>query len=309
MQLSSGCITLAAPVKMNRCLFEFVLGISLSIFFFLLINPLSLLFQAMTGQPAELVARFMRGDAGTDVNVLVRHLGKVDANGKAGKGATARMTLKRAVVKVSPVEATQITLKSSKSGGGNGVGGDVKVGLITVPSFSQETVGQLVDALRTVKPGSDALAIDLRGNAGGYMPAGVDAAKLFLPQGAKVISEISRDESAVQVFMAEGVGAETQLPLYLLVDSRTASASEIMAVALQDNHRATLVGGSAKTFGKGRIQNVQQLSDGSGIAVTKAKYLSPTGRDIHGVGITPDTVNVAGCAPASPAEACLAGVL
>jgi carboxyl-terminal processing protease len=261
----------------------------------------------MAGQPAELVARFMRGDAGTDVNVLVRHLGKVDANGKASKGATARMTLKRAAVKVSPVEARQITLKSSKSGGKDG--GDVKVGVITVPSFSQETVGQLVEALRTVKPGSDALTIDLRGNAGGYMPAGVDAAKLFLPSGSKVISEISRDESAAQVFLAEGVGAETQLPLYLLVDSRTASASEIMAVALQDNHRATLVGGSAKTFGKGRIQNVQQLSDGSGIAVTKAKYLSPTGRDIHGVGITPDTVNVAGCAPASPADACLDGVL
>jgi|AntAceMinimDraft_5_1070358.scaffolds.fasta_scaffold35336_1 carboxyl-terminal processing protease len=266
----------------------------------------------MAGQPAELVARCLRGDPGSQVDLLVRHLGKVDASsGQAGKGGAARLTLTRAAVKVSPVEAAQVTVATTARGGGGGGSssvGSVVVGVITVPSFSQETGGQLVEALRQVKPGSAALAVDLRGNAGGFMPAGVDAAKLFLPSGAKVISEVARDGSA-QVFLADGVGAETQTPLYLLVDSRTASAAEIMAVALQDNNRATLVGGSAKTFGKGRIQNVQQLADGSGVAVTKAKYLSPTGRDIHGVGITPNVVNVAGCAPASPAEACLAGVL
>lgn len=260
----------------------------------------------MAGQPAELVARFMRGEPGTQVDLLVRHPGNVDAkSGKASSkgGSVARLTLTRAAVQVQPVEAAQATLPAKAGGQGN-----VVVGIVTVPSFSQETGSQLVEALRQVKPGSAALAVDLRGNAGGYMPAGVEAAKLFLPPGAKVIAEVARDGSA-QVFLADGVGAETQTPLFLLVDSRTASAAEIMAVALQDNGRATLVGGSAKTFGKGRIQNVQQLADGSGVAVTKAKYLSPTGRDIHGVGLTPDVVNVAGCAPASPAEACLAGVL
>jgi carboxyl-terminal processing protease len=96
------------------------------------------------------------------------------------------------------------------------------------------------------------------------------------------------------------------VPLYLLVDSRTASASEIMAAALQDNGRATLVG-PGKTFGKGRIQNVQQLEDGSGVAVTKAKYMTPSGRDIHGVGLTPDVISKT-CGASDSAEACMSAV-
>jgi carboxyl-terminal processing protease len=103
------------------------------------------------------------------------------------------------------------------------------------------------------------------------------------------------------------VGSETQLPLYVLVDEKTASASEILTAALQDNHRATVVG-ETHTFGKGRIQNVQALSSGSGIAITKAKYLSPNGKDIQSVGITPD-IQAEKCAPKDSALTCLEGVL
>ena len=80
-----------------------------------------------------------------------------------------------------------------------------------------------------------------------------------------------------------------------------------MAAALQDNGRATLVG-PTKTFGKGRIQNVQQMEDGSGVAVTKAKYMTPKGNDIHGVGLTPNVLADA-CTPTAEAAACLSGLL
>jgi carboxyl-terminal processing protease len=93
----------------------------------------------------------------------------------------------------------------------------------------------------------------------------------------------------------------------VIVDQKTASASEILTAALQDNHRATIVG-ETKTYGKGRIQNVQALSSGSGIAITKAKYMTPSGRDIQSIGITPDFQSKA-CAPNDSALTCLDGAL
>jgi carboxyl-terminal processing protease len=109
------------------------------------------------------------------------------------------------------------------------------------------------------------------------------------------------------IYINDGVGSETQLPLYVIVDQKTASASEILTAALQDNHRATVVG-ATKTFGKGRIQNVQALSSGSGIAITKAKYMTPSGRDIQSVGIDPD-VKSQKCSSGDSALDCLEGLL
>ena len=137
-------------------------------------------------------------------------------------------------------------------------------------------VDQLVDGLREIsKTPLKAVVFDVRGNAAGFMPVGVDAAKLFPPPNAKVIAEVNKSQKA-------------KIYLYILVDSLTASASEIFTAALQDNEHATVVG-TSKTFGKGRIQNFQgPLLDGSGLSVTKAKYMTPNGHDIQGIGITPD---------------------
>lgn len=234
---------------------------------------------------AELVAAKCRGEAGTNLNIAVRH----GASGKA-----TPLTLTRAQVKVNPVEASTIVINGKK------------IGLLKVSAFSQETTSQVLDELRSLKSPS-AIVMDLRGNAGGYMPAGVDVAKLFLPPQSTIISEVDKSGRAT-IYTADGAGSvQTDVPLYLLVDARTASASEILTAALQDNHRATVVG-STKTFGKGRIQNVQGLSDGSGIAVTKAKYMTPDGRDIHGVGISPNVVSKT-CGPEDDAAVCLDGVL
>lgn len=139
------------------------------------------------------------------------------------------------------------------------------------------------------------------------MPGGVDVAKLFLPARARIISEVDRTGRAT-IFINDGVGTtDTNIPLYVLVDGKTASASEIFTAAIQDNQRGTVVG-PGRTFGKGRIQNVQPLSSGSGIAITKAKYLSPNGKDIQNVGITPD-IESKTCTPADTAVKCLEAII
>jgi len=160
-----------------------------------------------------------------------------------------------------------------------------------------------------------ALALDLRGNVGGYMPAGVDVAKLFLPPRTRIISEVDRTGRAT-IYINDGVGndVDTSTPLYLLVDRKTASAAEILAGALQDNGRAIVVASigqeNDRTFGKGRIQNVQAVGyGGSGIAVTKARYTTPSGRDIQGVGIVPDKRSGTCASGIDSAAACLAGIL
>lgn len=233
---------------------------------------------------AELVAAKCRGEAGSNVNIVIKHNGKEKA-----------LTLTRANIKVNPVEASIVTIDNKK------------IGLLRVAAFSQETVSQIVNALRTTLKGAAAIVIDLRGNAGGYMPAGVDVAKLFLEPQTRVISEVDKSGRAT-IYISDGVGSETKTPLYLLVDKQTASASEILTAALQDNHRAIVVG-NTETFGKGRIQNVQSLENGSGIAVTKAKYVTPSGKDIHGVGIVPDKKPQTSCGPDDSAATCLSGII
>jgi len=241
----------------------------------------------VTTAPAEVVAAKCRGPVGTNVNVAVRH---------ADASKITNLTLERAKIKVNPVKTGMATVQGKT------------YGILQLPSFSQETTKQAVEGLRQLqKNGIDALVIDVRGNAGGYMPAGVDVAKLFLPPKARIITQVDKtDRQTIEI--ADGIGSETELPLYIVVDQRTASASEIMTAALQDNGRATVIGRS-KTFGKGRIQNVQEVSgNGSGVAVTKAKYITPKGNDIHGIGITPNIKSDA-CGPANTVSDCLSSVL
>eukprot|EP00547_Thalassionema_nitzschioides_P006704 CAMPEP_0194218932 /NCGR_PEP_ID=MMETSP0156-20130528/24855_1 /TAXON_ID=33649 /ORGANISM="Thalassionema nitzschioides, Strain L26-B" /LENGTH=415 /DNA_ID=CAMNT_0038948447 /DNA_START=394 /DNA_END=1641 /DNA_ORIENTATION=+ len=244
--------------------------------------------ESMEGASAEVVAAKCKGEIGSKMNILVRH---------QETKSTDLYSLTRSLVKVNPVEAS--TFESSSV--------NQKVGLLKVTSFSQETAGQMIDALREVKSmGAEAIVVDLRGNVGGYMPAGVDAAKLFLPARAHIIAEVNRAGSFTG-YDADGIGSDTSFPLYLLVDSRTASAAEIFTAALQDNRRALVVG-TTKTFGKGRIQNVQSLQDGSAVAVTRAKYLTPSGRDLHGIGITPNK-EPKSCTPEDSAATCLVDIV
>ena len=140
------------------------------------------------------------------------------------------------------------------------------------------------DAIRRFeKDGVDGYVLDLRFNPGGLLEASVDIARQWLNKGT-IVSTRTR-EGIRDVRRATG-SAMTDKPVVVLVNEGSASASEILSGALQDNNRAKLVG--QKTFGKGLVQSVRGLADGSGITVTIAKYLTPKGTDIHKNGIKPD---------------------
>jgi carboxyl-terminal processing protease len=129
------------------------------------------------------------------------------------------------------------------------------------------------------------LIFDLRRDPGGYLSVSIDVASQFLKGGQTVLVE-KRKDGASQDFKAKSGGLATDIPMVLLIDGGSASASEIVAAALKDYGRATLIG--TKTFGKGSVQNVHTMSDKSELRVTIAHFFSPKGNAIHDVGISPD---------------------
>lgn len=158
------------------------------------------------------------------------------------------------------------------------------IGYIRLGQFN----GNAVEDIRTAITGleqqqANGYILDLRNNPGGLLQAGIDIARLWLDEGT-IVYTVNR-QGILESFEA-GAAAITQKPLIVLVNGGTASASEILAGALQDNHRAQLVGET--TFGKGLIQSLFDLSHGSGLAVTVAKYETPDHHDINKLGITPD---------------------
>ena len=162
------------------------------------------------------------------------------------------------------------------------------VGYVQVETFTERTDDEVVAALIELQnnAGITSLVLDLRGNAGGLISPAVSTASQFLRDGVVVI-EMSRDEEERSLKVEEG-GVATDIPLAVLVDGGTASAAEIVAGALQDYGRAPLIGES--TFGKGAVQLIYDLSDGSSLHVTSAIWLTPKRHQIDGEGLTPDVV-------------------
>ena len=160
------------------------------------------------------------------------------------------------------------------------------IGYIRLSQFSANATQEVSQAIKNLqKQGAKSYILDLRNNPGGLLQAGIEIARLWLPEGT-VVYTVNR-QGIQDSFRATG-NALTDAPLAVLVNPGTASASEILAGALQDNGRALLIG--EKTFGKGLIQSLFELSDGSGLAVTVAKYETPNHKDIHKLGIAPDEV-------------------
>lgn len=161
---------------------------------------------------------------------------------------------------------------------------DAPVGYIRLSQFSANATEAVADAITKLESqGADSYILDLRNNPGGLLQAGIEIARLWLDEGT-IVYTVNR-QGMLGSFEANAP-ALTEDPLVVLVNQGTASASEILAGALQDNGRAKVVG--EQTFGKGLIQSLFDLSDGSGLAVTVAKYETPNHRDIHKLGITPD---------------------
>ncbi|WOL19283.1 carboxyl-terminal-processing peptidase 2, chloroplastic isoform X1 [Canna indica] len=160
------------------------------------------------------------------------------------------------------------------------------VGYIKLTSFNQNASGAVKNAIETLRSkGVKAFVLDLRNNSGGLFPEGIQTAKIWLDKG--VIVYICDNRGVRDIYEADGSDTvAASEPLAVLVNKGTASASEILAGALKDNKRAVLFG--EPTFGKGKIQSVFELSDGSGLAVTVARYETPSHTNIDKVGIIPD---------------------
>eukprot|EP00884_Botryococcus_braunii_P007006 jgi/Botrbrau1/16306/Bobra.0066s0074.1 len=161
-----------------------------------------------------------------------------------------------------------------------------KVGYIRLASFNSRAQSDVAAAIRDLsREGADEFVLDLRDNRGGLIQEGIEVAKLFLNGPATVVVTEGRGGTAQRQFQASEA-AMTQAPLAVLINQYTASASEVLAGALHDNCRAILVG--KRTYGKGLIQSVYELSDSSGLVLTVGKYLTPARVDIDLEGLKPD---------------------
>lgn len=207
----------------------------------------------------------MRGPSGSLVTLLIERDGE----------AETEIRLTRDRIALNPVVSD---LRVSPEG--------TPIGYLRLTQFNANASTELAHAISSLeKKGADAYILDLRNNPGGLLQSGIEIARLWLDSGT-IVYTVNR-QGIQGSFEAFGPPLTTD-PLVILVNQGTASASEILAGALQDNGRAQLVGET--TFGKGLIQSLFELSDGSGLAVTIAKYETPQHRDINKLGIKPDKV-------------------
>jgi carboxyl-terminal processing protease len=210
----------------------------------------------------------IRGRAGTRVTLTVQ------------RGTRRReVTIVRATI-AQPVAGSRIlTFKGTK------------LGYVDLTSFTQGSGDEVrVQVDRVLHQGAKALILDLRENGGGLLEEGVNVASIFIPDGT-IVSTDGRSQPR-QVYMAKGNAIPTSIPLVVLVDHNTASAAEIVTGALQDRHRAKVVG--TQTYGKGVFQEIQPLSNGGALDFTIGEYFTPSGHNLggggvqRGAGITPN---------------------
>ncbi len=162
-----------------------------------------------------------------------------------------------------------------------------EVGYIAIRSFTERTPAELDRAIAELSQAQIGyLVVDLRHNGGGLLQSSIDVASRFLKDG--VVLYERRSNSDEQVYRVRSASRAPDWPIVILVDGATASAAEIVAGALQDRGRAALLG--EKTFGKGSVQLVYDLSDGSSVHVTVARWLTPNGHEINGIGLTPEQI-------------------
>jgi carboxyl-terminal processing protease len=214
------------------------------------------------------VVKLVRGDVGTTVTVTMLRPKKGSTNGVGGAEKT--FTLTRATINYP-------NLKSEMIG---------KVGYMRLGQFNANAEGDIRKAVDSLtKKGAKSLVLDLRSNPGGLLDEAVGVSSLFIKNG--VIVRVDERGKPEEELRARG-DKITDLPLVVLIDGDSASASEITGGALQDYGRATLVG--EKSYGKGSVQTVEKLSWGGGVKFTIAHYLTPKKRVIDGKGLTPDVV-------------------
>jgi len=215
------------------------------------------------GMDVNDAVKLIRGQEGTPVTLTIQR-------GNQEKD----YQLRRARIEIRPV---RYSLQNTPTG---------KVGYIRLNQFSANAAEEMRDAIKDLETQRvTGYILDLRSNPGGLLYSSIEIARMWLPEGT-IVSTVDRQGETDR--QQANNRALTNKPMVVLVDGGSASASEILSGALQDNKRAVLVG--TKTFGKGLVQSVRGLGDGSGMAVTIAHYLTPEGRDINKLGITPNVV-------------------
>ncbi|MBF2007302.1 MAG: S41 family peptidase [Chlorogloeopsis fritschii C42_A2020_084] len=215
------------------------------------------------GMDTNEAVALIRGEPGTQVKLTILR-----------NNQQKEFTITRARIEIHPVE---YSLKESSAG---------KIGYIRLKQFSANASKEMRDAIKNLENKQvTGYILDLRSNPGGLLFSSVEIARMWMDKGG-IVSTIDR-RGEVEKEVANG-RALTNKPLVVLVDKGSASASEILSGALQDNKRAVVVG--SQTFGKGLVQSVRPLGDGSGLAVTIAKYHTPSGKDINKHGINPDII-------------------
>jgi carboxyl-terminal processing protease len=189
-------------------------------------------------------------------------------------------TLQRAEIKIQSVKGARLLDPE--------LTGPYKIGYIRLVQFNEPTADELSKALDELqKQGMQAFVLDLRNNPGGLLNSAVDVCTQFLPVNTKVVSTQGRVASQQHDYSTSGAKKERpSFPMVVLINEGSASGAEIVAGALKDLHRAVLVGET--TFGKGSVQNVMQLPDGSAVRFTTAKYYTPSKQVIQGNGVTPN---------------------
>ncbi|XP_024540786.1 carboxyl-terminal-processing peptidase 3, chloroplastic [Selaginella moellendorffii] len=231
---------------------------------------------ALVGMNGEDAAIKLRGKAGTIVGVKLRRTLSPDTSSAP---ELKELKLKRETISMSPVYTAVLPHTNSS-------GRKTSTGYIRLAQFSQNAAADMQKAIFKLEESNvDSYILDLRNNPGGLVRAGLDVAEMWLDGNETLVNTVDRRGVTLPINVARG-HALTHDPLVVLVNEGSASASEILAGALHDNGRAILVG--HKTFGKGKIQSVSQLWDGSALFVTVAKYLSPSLHQIDQVGIAPD---------------------
>jgi carboxyl-terminal processing protease len=214
----------------------------------------------------------LKGEAGTTVRITIS---------RPSLPQPKEITLTRAVIKLDTVKDID--------GHRNFPLSENKIGYIRLVQFGEQTARDLQDALRKLrKEGMEGLVLDLRNNPGGLLDQAVSVCEFFMKRGELIVSTEGRGPQADAKYVSKGRDLYPDLQIVVLVNGGSASASEIVAGCLQDRGRAFVMG--EQTFGKGSVQSIMPLQDGSALRLTTARYYTPSHKVIHEKGITPDSI-------------------
>ena len=223
--------------------------------------------KTVKGMSLDDAVKIMRGDPGTDIKLTVI---------REGADKPLPFTVTRDIISVKSVKSRIL---------------EPDYGYIRITNFQSHTGGDLLKEVSNLKKENKnelkGLVLDLRNNPGGVLSAAADVSDAFINEG-KLVYTKGRLANSDFEFNAKPGDIMDGSPIVVLINGGSASASEIVAGALQDHHRAVIMG--SKSFGKGSVQTIQELRSGGAVKITTARYFTPSGRSIQGEGITPDVI-------------------